>query len=184
MEIKRKKITEEEIFETERRLAEEVSALCGQHAREFEALGYELDLEFDQKEDEAQNSYAEFVLEEGKRYESGYVSRALITVRRKKTEEELAQDEQLAEENRRAVESAETEADAEQLENDETLRISEDALKRSVAFTEVMLVRAYKSFWTEWVSVCDSLAEIENDLAEFFKSLSSGKEDAEYQNDL
>ena len=108
----------------------------------------------------------------------------MITVRRKKTEEELSRDAQLAEENRKAVEAAETEADAEQLENDETLRISEDALKRAVAFTEVMLVRAYKSFWTEWVSVCDSLSEIENDLAEFFKSLSTGKEDAAYQNDL
>lgn len=32
MEIKRKKITEKEIFEAERRLAEEVSELCGQHA--------------------------------------------------------------------------------------------------------------------------------------------------------
>ena len=64
-----------------------------------------------------------------------------------------------------------------QLENDETLRISEDALKRSVAFTEVMLVRTYKSFWTEWVSLCDSLEELENDLQEFFAFLTKRKEE-------
>lgn len=184
MEIKRKKITDEEIFETERGLADKVSALCGQHAGGFESLGYELDLEFGQKEDEAQRNYAEFVLEDGKRYETGYVSRALITVRRKKTEEELSRDEQIAEENRRAIEAAESETEAEQLENDETLRLSEDALKRAVAFTEVMLVRAYKSFWTEWVSICDGLEEVDCDLKEFFQSLSSGSEDAEYQSGL
>ena len=129
------------------------------------------------EEDESQKNYSEFVRDEGKPYAAGYVSRALITVRRKKTEEELANDNRIAEENRKEFEAAENEEQAEQLENDEALRISEDALKRSVAFTEVMLVRTYKSFWTEWVSLCDSLEELENDLQEFFAFLTKRKEE-------
>ena len=171
VEIKRKKISDAEILQAERKLADDVSALCAAHTSEFEALGYELDLEFGQKEDEAQTSYSELVTKEDKSYDAGYYSRALITVRRKKTEQELAEDARLAEENRKAVEAAQAPEEAEQLSNDETLRVSEDALKRSVAFTEVMLVRTYKSFWTEWVSICDSLADIESDLSEFLSVL-------------
>lgn len=177
MEIKRKKTTEDEIFKTEQKLADEISALQVKYENEFETLGYELDLEFGQKEDESQKNYSEFVRDEGKQYDAGYVSRALITVRRKKTEEELANDNRIAEENRKEFEAAENEEQAEQLENDETLRISEDELKRSVAFTEVMLVRTYKSFWTEWVSLCDNLEELENDLQEFFAFLTKRKEE-------
>ena len=104
-------------------------SLCEAHAGEFEEIGYGLDVEFGQKEDESQRSYADLVREEGKRYDAGYVSRALVTVRRAKTEDELAQDERIAEENRLAMEAAQDGEQAEQLENDETLRISEDALR-------------------------------------------------------
>lgn len=171
MEIKRKKITDAEIFGTEMELCDKVLSLCEAHAGEFEEIGYGLDVEFGQKEDESQRSYADLVREEGKRYDAGYVSRALVTVRRAKTEDELAQDERIAEENRLAMEAAQDSEQAEQLENDETLRVSEDALRRAVAFTEVMLVRSYKSFWTEWISVCDGLSDMERDLSEFLGSL-------------
>lgn len=171
MEIKRKKITAEDIFASEQKLAGEVSALCEKYADAFTAKGHELDLEFGQKEDESERTYSAFVTEENKDFDAGYVSRALITVKRKKTDEEIAADEVAAEENKRSVAEAESESETEQLENDETLRVSESELKRSVAFTEVMLVRTYKSFWTEWVSICDGLDELENDLREFLASL-------------
>ena len=171
MEIKRKKITAEEIFASEQKLAKEVSALCAGYADAFAAVGHELDLEFGQKEDEAENAYSAFSTEENKDFDAGYVSRALITVKRRKTEDEIAADEAAAEENKQNIAEAENEDAAEQLENDETLRVSEGELSRSVAFTEVMLVRTYKSFWTEWVSICDSLGEVEGDLKEFLASL-------------
>lgn len=171
MEVKRKKITDEEIFETEKKLSERAKELRERYESDFSALGYELELEFGQKEDEAENNYEELSTEENKQFETGYVSHAVLTVKRKKTEEEIVEEERLAEENRAAFEAAETPEEAEQLENDETLRVSEGELKRSVAFTEIMLVRVYKAFWTEWVSLGESLSEAEADLCEFLDSL-------------
>ena len=155
MEIKRKKISIEKIFEAEQTFAGDIKNLCGEKEAAFLSLGYELDLEFSQKDHEDQRIPDVFETEGEKKYESGYVSRAVIKVKRKKTEEELA----------------ENEAEIEQLENDEKLRISDAELKRSVAFTEVMLVRAYKSFWTEWVCLGDSTKQLEADLDEFIEVL-------------
>ena len=45
--------------------------------------------------------------------------------------------------------------------------------KHAVAFTRVMLVRAYKSFWTEWISLGGDLAQLQADLDEFFEVLSA-----------
>ena len=68
------------------------------------------------------------------------------------------------------------EEEAEQLEHDETLRASDSELKRSVAFTEIMLVRVYKSFWVEYVNIGDDMKELEADLAEFLSVLKEKKE--------
>lgn len=175
MEIKRKKITTEEIFATEQKLAEEVKALCKKYEDAFMAADHELDLELGQKEDESERAYSTFTSEEDKDYDAGYISRALITVKRKKTEEELDADHAIAEENEQNMQQAETEEEIEQLENDETLRFSSEELKRAVAFTEVMLVRTYKSFWVEWVNICDGLQEIEEDLCDFLKTIQAEK---------
>ena len=75
------------------------------------------------------------------------------------------------------IEAAETEEEVEQLENDEKFRVSDAELKRSVAFTEVMLVRAYKSFWTEWVCLGDTTAQLEADLDEFLDVLTQRQEE-------
>jgi hypothetical protein len=171
MEIKRKKISIENIFEAEQTFAGDIKNLCGEKEAAFLSLGYELDLEFSQKDHEDQRIPDVFETEGEKKYESGYVSRAVIKVKRKKTEEELAEDARLAEANRAMIDAAENEAEIEQLENDEKLRISDAELKRSVAFTEVMLVRAYKSFWTEWVCLGNSTKQLEADLDEFIEVL-------------
>lgn len=171
MEIKRKKITNDEIFVSEQKFAEDIKAICQKKETEFHVLGYELDLELMQKDHEDQRIPDVFETECGKKYESGYISRAMIKVKRKKTEEELANEARLIEANRAMIDAAENEAEAEQLENDEKLRVSDAELKRSVAFTEVMLVRAYKSFWTEWICLGDSTAQLEADLDEFIDVL-------------
>ena len=177
MELKRKKITTEEIYNMEQKFAEDVKTICEAKKPEFAALGYELDLEFGQKENEAQTRFEVFSSEEDKKFESGYVSRAMVTVKRKKTEEELAEDQRLIRENRAMIASCETEEEAEQLENDEALRQSEEELKHSVAFTCVMLVRAYKSFWTEWVCLGDGMDRLEADLNEFLDVLEQKPEE-------
>ena len=171
MEIKRRKIKNEEIFAQEQDFSKKVKTVCDARSDAFLALGYELDLEFLQKEHEAQRNYDAFVTEGEKKFDAGYVSRAVITVKRKKTEEELAKDKETAEANRAMIEAAETAEEAEQLTNDETLRTADAELKRSVAFTEVMLVRVYKSFWTEWVSYSETTEQLEADLEEFLAVL-------------
>ena len=178
MEIKRKKITTEEIYATEQRLAQQVTSVCENKRPAFEALGHELVLEFGQKENEAQRRFEVFSNEETKKFESGYISRALITVKRPKTEEELAEEDSLLEEIRELVRDCETDA-AECSEENEALRASEDTSKHTVAFTGVMLVRAYKSFWTEWICLGDDLDRLEADLDEFLDALDQKRKDTE-----
>ena len=171
MEIKRKKITQEEIFNTEQKLSQNITELCNLKSNAFLAIGYELDLEFGQKENEHQSQFEIFSQDEHKKFDPGYVSRALITVKRKKTEEELQGERMQQEENLRLIENCESEQETEQLQNDETLRHAEDEDKRSVAFTRFMLIRVYKSFWTEWVCLGDDLGQLEADLDEFLEVL-------------
>lgn len=179
MEIKRKKITTQEIYAEEQKFAEQVSEICKNNNPAFQAIGYELELEFGQKENEAQARFEVFSNDETKKFESGYVSRAMITVKRQKTDDELAEDERQIKENQAMIEACETAEEAEQLENDEALRKREEESKRSVAFTCAMLVRTYKSFWTEWVSLGDDLNRLEADLDEFLEIL----EQKQYENE-
>ncbi len=171
MEIKRKKITNEAIFETEQKLATQIMDFCQGKKAQFEELGYDLELVFGQKENEAQSHYTTYVSDETKRFDPGYISHAVISIKRKKTEEELAADEEARAANRALLDAAETEEEVNQLQSDEELRIADDANKRLTAFTEVMLVRTYKSFWTEWVSLGEGTHELEADLAEFYEKL-------------
>ena len=179
MEIKRKKITNEKIYETEQKLATQIMDFCQSKKAQFEALGYDLELVFGQKENEAQNRYHEYSADENKSYDSGYISHAVISIKRKRTAEEIAEDEAAVAANRALLDAAESEEEIDQIQNDEELRIADDANKRLAAFTEVMLVRTYKSFWTEWVSLGEGTHELENDLAEFYEKLKAKVEAAE-----
>ncbi len=178
MEIKRKKITTEEIYAAEQKFAQQVTSIWQNKKAAFEALGHELVLEFGQKENEAQRRFEVFSNEETKKFDAGYVSRAMITVKRPKTEEELSEDQSLLEEIRELVRESEA-GDAEQSENDEAFRASEDASKHTVAFTGAMLVRAYKSFWTEWICLGDEMDRMEADLDEFLDALEQKRKDTE-----
>lgn len=171
MEIKRKKITNEKIFETEQKLATEIMDFCAGKKAQFEELGYDLELVFGQKENEAETRYKEYSADENKPFDPGYISHAVISIKRKKTAEELAADEKAIAANRALLDTAETEEEIDQIQNEEELRMADDANKRLAAFTEVMLVRTYKSFWTEWVSLGEGTHELENDLAEFYEKL-------------
>ena len=171
MEIKRKKIKQAEIFQKEQAFANKISEICHERNKDFQALGYELELEFGQKENEHQAHFEVLSNDTDKKFESGYVSRAMITVKRLQTEEEQAESLRLESENRAVIEACEDATEAEQLQNDETLRNSETESKRSVAFTRVMLVRAYKAFWTEWICLGDDLDQLDADLNEFLEAL-------------
>lgn len=171
MEIKRKKITQEEIYSHEQNSAQKITEICDMKNDAFLAIGYELDLELGQKENEHQSRFEIFSRDEDKKYESGYVSRAMITVKRQKTEAEKEEELRMAQEIREALGTPEDPAE-EALEADgEALPDGEDENRRSVAVTQVMLVRVYKAFWTEWVCLGEDAEQLENDLDEFLKVL-------------
>ena len=178
MEIKRKKITQQEIFANEQKSAQEITAICEMKNDAFLAIGYELDLELGQKENEHQSRFEVFSRDENKKYESGYISRARITVKRQKTEEEKEEELRMEQEIREALDTCTDPLEAEQIADDETLRNGEDENKRSVAVTQVMLVRVYKSFWTEWVSLGEDLEQLNDDLDEFLRVLMQKQNEA------
>lgn len=169
MEIKRKKIKAEEIYIAEQKSAEQIKMIFENKKSAFETLGYELVLEFVQKENEMQSRFEVFSSDESKKFESGYISRATITVKRPKTEEELAQDQRLLAETKAIIGICD-ESETESAEGEDA-QTAEDATKRTVAFTGVMLVRVYKSFWTEWVCLGEETARLEADLDEFLDAL-------------
>ena len=64
---------------------------------------------------------------------------------------------------------------AEQERADAILADAEDKLNRSVAYTQLMLIRIYKAFWIEKVSICENTDELKNDLDEFYNKLAKGE---------
>lgn len=171
MEIKRRKIAQAEIFKTEQKFVTDITEICQGRDEDFRAIGYELVLEFGQKDSEYQKQFDDLSDDTAKKFESGYVSRAIITIKRQKTEEEKQEEIRLESEMRDMLNMTETEEEA-------PVRTDEDD-KRSVAFTRVMLVRAYKSFWTEWISIGGDLKQLKADLDEFFEVLSAQKAEQE-----
>ena len=192
MEIKRKLMSNAKIAETERAIADQISEVFSDNKQRFADIGYELDLRFEYITDDDYN-YSVLSFDEESKYPIGYVSRATITVKRPKGEADEAEavSEETVEEaepeyeeadeaeettSDEAIEEAamesEPESDAEQEKADRTLRIADEELKRSVAFTQVMLVRIYKTFWIEKISKTDSMDQLKEDLDEFYARLS------------
>ena len=188
MEIKRKLMSNEKIAETERAIADQISEVFEENTSRFADIGYELDLRFEYITDD-DLSYSVLSFDEESKYPIGYVSRATITVKRPKgeSEEEIVPEETVEEEESEYEETeetasgettepsatgSETEDDAEQEKADRTLRIADEELKRSVAFTQVMLIRVYKTFWIEKISKTDSMDQLKEDLDEFYARLS------------
>lgn len=193
MEISRKKISDEDIYKREKELAEEVNTVIAEFSKIFSDIGYELESEFSRDNEnvseEEEKALAETsVLSEAGVYKDGYISNVKITVKRPKSEEELIKEADENEEFSSAEEamSLDTDkddgenSDSEQIKNDITLARSSRELARSIAFTSMFLVRVYKTFWHETVSISDGVDEIRNDLSEFSEKLS--EKDSENEN--
>lgn len=184
MEIKRKTMQDGAILEKEKELCEKITEICDENKARFASLGYELELVFESQEEEY-GEFAKLSLDDGKEYKTNYVSRAAVTVKRPKTEEETAEQEPAEEAEQEPAEETpareasknETSAEDEQAEADKTLAQSEDELRRSVAFTNVMMIRTYKTFWVEKLIIGDDCEQtLRADLDEFFDHLSEDGE--------
>jgi hypothetical protein len=181
MEISRKKITNEEIFEKESALANDIKQLVSDAEEKFSALGYELETEFlrdndsagmtDEEKADLRNSDINKAPAD---YENGYSSHVKITVKHKKTEEDILPEEENAEEDEIL-----SEEEAENLRSEKEMEQAAKELKRSVAFTTMMLVRVYKTFWREIVSVSDNTEELNADIEEFYSVLEAKSHEGE-----
>ena len=187
MEIKRKTMSDEQILSRQNELIAEVNAVCDGYRDRFSFLGYELNVEIDEKKaDDYEFSPRKDGEEHKPEYKAGYACRATVTVRRPKSEDEIRHDEELEEElsaaekefSEKAAEGGECGIDeqlAEQERADAILADAEDKLNRSVAYTQLMLIRIYKAFWIEKVSICENTDELKNDLDEFYNKLAKGE---------
>jgi len=193
MEIKRREMNDEMIAAKEAELIDQIKELLEENRERFIAIGYELVLQLQRKTDD-EYSYHVLDLDVPRKYETGYSSQARISVRKPKDApiaEDSSIEEEVLEDAKRleidngsdetetdTVDEAEqlTEEDAEQLENDRVLEESEDELKRTAAFTIVMLARIYKTFFREMVSVPDNLDSVKEDLDEFYEKLQEEKQ--------
>lgn len=161
MEISRKKISTEEIIAKESDILEKIKEVKERYDAPFAEYGCEICAEY-VKIGEYDDEYSEIDFDENN-YVSGYVSRANFAIKKivadpVEDDEEPADEESddLSEEDKR-VEKAARKAQAE--------------LERTVAYTEVMIVRVYKTFWKETVSICDNVETLESDFNEFLGKL-------------
>ena len=99
MEIKRKSMSDEQLSARENELIAEVNAVCDGYRDRFSFLGYELNVEIDEKKaDDYEFSPRKDGEEHKPEYVSGYACRATVTVRRPKSDDEMKQDAELEEE--------------------------------------------------------------------------------------
>ncbi|MBQ0125012.1 MAG: hypothetical protein KBS59_01640 [Clostridiales bacterium] len=162
MEISRKSMSTEQIIAKEKEIIAKIGEIKDEYAPKFEALGYELCDEYLQRND-LDREYSE-ITDDADNYVNGYASRAGISVKKILSESEKEADDVPAPED----ESEEDRIARKALE-------AQKELERTAAYTELLIVRLYKVFWSEKLSVCDSFDTLKADLDEFLASLSKEK---------
>lgn len=174
MEINRKKLSDEIIREKETQTIDDINATTEEYAAKFAELGYELNVDMYYMESEYDRLSHE-LSDDNEVYTPGYVSQAKITVRKigeaKPDENETAEDDA----DGAAVEVADGPDDGADEEDYDKLEaiVEENAekLERSFAYTIVMMLRIYKSFWKEIVEFCDGMEMLRADLDDFLANL-------------
>lgn len=158
MDISLKKITVDEVIAKESEILEKIKQIKEKYDAVFAELGCEIEADY-VKQGEYDDEFSDI---DGapENYVVGYFSRANFAVKRIKTDDAPAADFVPAEDETEEEAEIEREALAAQAERD-----------RTVAYTEVMIIKIYKSFWTEKVTFCDDLSTLEADFEEFAEKL-------------
>lgn len=160
MDISRKTITDEKILEKESEIVAAIDSIKNQYEQKFIDLGYELTAEYIRRND-YDKGYTVFKSDEQGDYENGYNCRAKFTIRTPKDE------------TAKAEESDSLYADENETESAEEV---EDEDKRTVAYTELMILRTYTVFWSKKVTYCDDYSPLTSDLDEFLEKLTEKSE--------
>ena len=158
MDIALKKLTVNEVIAKESEILEKIKQIKEKYDAVFAELGCEIEADY-VKQGEYDDEFSDI---DGapENYVVGYFSRANFAVKRIKTDDTPAADPTPADGETDEEAEIEREALAAQAERD-----------RTVAYTEVMIIRIYKSFWTEKVTFCDDLSTLEADFEEFAEKL-------------
>lgn len=158
MDISLKKLTVDDVIAKENEILGKIREIKEKYDAVFAELGCEIEADY-VKHGEYDDEFSD-IDENPDNYVVGYFSRANFAVKRIKTDDALAADFVPAEGETEEEAEAEREALTAQAERD-----------RTVAYTEIMIIRIYKSFWTEKVTFCDDVSTLEADFEEFAEKL-------------
>ena len=164
MDISRKNLTTEQIVAKEAEILEKIKAIKEKYDAVFAELGCEIEADYG-----CMGEYDdEFSDIDGapERYVPGYFSRANFAVKKIKTDD-APDDADFTPEEGETEEEAEAERAALEAQAES---------ERTVAYTEIMIIRIYNSFWTEKVTVCDDVSPLEADFEEFAEKLREKEE--------
>jgi len=164
MDISRKNLTTEQIIEKEAEIIEKIKEIKEKYDAVFAELGCEIEADYGCM-GEYDDEFSDIDGNE-ERYVPGYFSRANFAVKRIKTDDAPADADFTPDEGES---EEEVEAEREALE-------AQDERDRTVAYTEIMIIRIYKSFWTEKVTFCDDVSALEADFEEFAEKLREKEE--------
>ncbi|MBQ0010923.1 MAG: hypothetical protein KBS76_07490 [Ruminococcus sp.] len=171
METRLKLTTPDQIWENEKKIKDELIALCEEYKPKFEVFGHELLYEFSRSSEDVDSHVDE--LTEPAEYKNEYNCRATVILRRPKTKEEQEKDAVTAEDMTAAAEEmADVETcSAEEMEKDI------DLFHKAVAFSQIAITRIYRAFWVDKVILCDSTDSVREDLEEFLTRLTEKEAD-------
>lgn len=159
MDVSRKNFTTEQLIEKEKEIIEQIKEIKEKYDGVFAGLGCEIEAEYVKRgEYDDEFSDIDFAPEN---YVNGYVSRANFVIKKIKTDDSAPDADYVPEEG----ETTEETAAARQA------LVAQDELERTVAYTEIMIMRIYKSFWVEKVTLCEKVSPIDDDLSEFAEKL-------------
>lgn len=165
MDISLKKITVNEVIAKESEILEKIKEIEEKYDAVFAELGCEIEADYGCM-GEYDDEFSDIDGAE-ERYVPGYFSRANFAVKRIKTDDATAEADFVPADDGESEEEAEAEREA--LE-------AQDERDRTVAYTEIMIIRIYKSFWTEKVTLCDDVSALEADFEEFAEKLREKEE--------
>ena len=164
MDISRKNLTNEQIVATEAGILEQIKEIKEKYDAVFAELGCEIEADYGCM-GEYDDEFSDIDGAE-ERYVPGYFSRAHFAVKKIKTDDAPADADFVPDEG-----ETEEEAEAERAALE-----AQDERDRTVAYTEIMIMRIYKSFWTEKVTFCTDVSPLEADFAEFAEKLKEREE--------
>lgn len=176
MEYKRKTLSNDDIQNLEKQKIEQIDSIVEVYKEKFASLNLDLVNKYVYMSSQDDN-YKDLDLEKERNYSSEYICQARITIEKhKETKEESSEENQEQIESTEETLEQEVEESSEEIRGDESFEETKAKPDDALAFTDVMVLRVYKSFFTEFVSLLDDFEQLKLDLEEFYNHFLSESE--------